>query len=340
MIKKYLVVGYVLLFLFPALSWGADRIQGNACYTYGDNESLVQAEQMTRTLAIRNAIESYSIFIESTSKVTDLQLSSDLINTISTGQVKRIKILKRLQSGRKLCYTVEGYVEPNGLKTAIREYLSGKHRIATGRVKENEWIKIVDNFVQELTPEEFYKVGPDAPLAKLSKGKVFKKLYVEIEFLKPCTATTLFPEISEKWQREVDENMRRYDRNPKLKPVMSPRSQAFFMIQLANHAAREGKDFQGVLKEYTDFCEKNGIDPHKFQNDLYLPQFRCDNRIKVFVTFISKGIEIETNGEIPFAYLMNDKSTDRKTEMVSGERTYVSFMMPEEAESWEVWVPK
>jgi len=343
MIKKYLVMGFVILLLFPALLWGADKIQGNACYTYGDNESLVQAEQMTKTLAIRNAIESYSIFIESTSKVTDFQLSTDLINTISTGQVKRIKILKRLQSGRKLCYTVEGYVEPNDLKTAIREYLKGEHRVSKGRVNENEWIKIVDHFVQKLTPEEYYEVGSDHPLAKMNKGKIFKKLWVEIEFLKPCTASTLFKEISEQFGKEWDENWNNASKYPKLKArELSPKSMAFLMSQMMSKAYGEkDKSYEGLRKEYEAYCEEHGLNSIDFRLDLYLPRFRCDDRLKVFVTFLSTtGNELKTDGEIPIAYLINDKSTDRKTLMVSGERTHMTFMIPEKAESWEIWVPK
>jgi hypothetical protein len=94
-IKKYLIFQiFLFLILFPLLVWSADKIQGSACYTYGDNESLIQAEQMTKTLAIRNAIEAYSIFIKSTTQVNDYQRSSDLTNMISSRHVKGIKVLK------------------------------------------------------------------------------------------------------------------------------------------------------------------------------------------------------------------------------------------------------
>jgi hypothetical protein len=162
MIKKFVlfqVLTIIILFANGALC--ADKISGNACYTYGDNESLVQAEQMTKTLAIRNAIESYCIFIKSTTQVTDFKLSADLINTVSAGQVKAVKVLKRLESGRKLCYTIEGFVEPKELKAEINKYLSGRKKISAVRLQENGWIRIVDYFVENLTPEEFYEVSAD-----------------------------------------------------------------------------------------------------------------------------------------------------------------------------------
>jgi len=125
---------------------------------------------------------------------------------------------------------------------------------------------------------------------------------------------------------------------------MSHKSTAFLLLR------ERGKhpDDEVARGKYEAYCEKVGIDSNKFWQDLYLPRFRCDNKLKVFVSFFSAGVEIKTEGEIPIAYLINkanDKLTNlgeenRKTLMVSGERTYLTFSIPDEAKSWEVWVPK
>lgn len=326
-INKVIAFFLAIYFLLPAICF-ADKIKGNACYTYGDNESLVQAEQMTKTLAIRNAIESYSVFIQSTTKVTNLQVSSDLINAVSAGQVKRIEILKRLQSGRKLCYTVEGNVEPNDFKKAIREYLSGKHKLTTGRVKENEWIKIVDSYLEKGKNE-----NPFSDL--LGKDKyIGSKLHVQIEFLKPCTATDSEARIKDNYKREWEKSFA--GSKPELN--LSPESWAYFIL---NAMSKEKQYDAKSWKNYETYCEKNGIDPWKFFSDLMVPRFRCDNKLQVFVTFLSSsGLELKTEGEVPFAYIINDKSKERKVDMVSGERTFVTFIIPENVESWEIWVPK
>ena len=304
MIKKFLFFQiWIIIILFANAAWSADKISGNACYTCGDNESLVQAEQMTKTLAIRNAIESYSTFIESTTKITDFQLSTDLINTISTGQVKGVKVLKRLESGRKLCYTVEGYVEPFEMQNAIKKYLSGQKKGDDARVQENGWIRIIDHFVENLTPEEFYKVGPDHPLAKMDKA--FKKLWVQIEFLKPCTASTLFREISEQYGKEWDKSFNDYAKYKITGRGLSPKSTAFLMLQLSKMPSADTAERRaGIWNEYEAHCEKHGIAPYEFMNDLYLPRFRCDDRLKVFVTFLSAGGELKTEGIIP---IVNEK---------------------------------
>jgi hypothetical protein len=339
MIKKFLFFQiWISIILFANAAWGADKISGNACYTYGDNESLVQAEQMTKTLAIRNAVESYSLFVESTTQVTDFQLSVDLINTVSTGQVKAVKILKRLESGRKLCYTIEGFVEPQDLKIAIKDYLKDKQKSTNVRLQENEWIKIVSSFVEEITPEKFYKGDKD--MLAIHKTVVksgdsrenFRKLYVKLQFLKPCIAKTL-DYMSDAKQLKTGRFL----------PKEADLQFGLVILHVLYEGVKEGKidkkEYEKTVLEFDKVYSDYGIDPVQFRNDVLLPAYRCDYRIKAFATFFSSpGYELETKGEIPFALLIND--TVRKTEILPGEDTYVSFLIPDKAESWEVWVPK
>jgi hypothetical protein len=214
MIKRFLLFQiWIIIILFANAAWCADKISGSACYTYGDNESLVQAEQMTKTLALRNAIESYSTFIESTTKITDFQLSTDLINTISTGQVKKVKVLKRLQSGRKLCYTVEGIVDPNELRSAIKDYLSNKNKSSDVQLQDNGYLKIIGSpfvartYLRPKTKMEelpFLLEANDGSVSKVEmdqKGinksdNYIRLLYIPIQFLKYCVASTLPPETN------------------------------------------------------------------------------------------------------------------------------------------------
>jgi hypothetical protein len=329
MINKFIFFHlWIIIILCANIAWGADKISGNACYTYGDNESLIQAEQMAKTLAIRNAIESYSTFIESTTKVKDLQITSDLINTVSIGQVKKVKVLKRLESGRKLCYTMVGFVEPKELKAEINEYLSGKKNISEVILQENGWIKIADHFVAELTPEEFYGVGTDDPMVKIRKEMVvqgmmdeviFKKLHLKIEFLKSCVATT---------------------RKDSKKPLSKIEEDIAMGLLIATGAINTGHEKEGK-KIIDELLRKYPNDYEEILTDLTVPVFRCNYRDKVFVSFYSaKGDEIETVGDYPIAYWIDSNRTKRKTEMLPGETTYVTFLIPDSAKSWKIWVPK
>jgi hypothetical protein len=297
MIKKFLFFHiWIIIILFANSAWCADKISGSACYTYGDNESLVQAEQMTKTLAIRNAIESYSTFIESTTQIKDLQLSSDLINTVSAGQVKGVKVLKRLESGRKLCYTVEGFVEPNELRSVIKDYLIGKDKSSDVQLQDNGYIRIIgqptpvrlchrrsSGSKDYKEPKQLHEYDDEERNASLRREYGWKKeecdirqLTVDLQFLKPCVAT-LSSDIRD--------------------------------------------DFFG------------------WGSVIY--RFSCDYKFKVFVTlYSSEGHEFETTGEYPEAYSIYVRQTERKTEMLPGEKTSVTFTITDYVKSWKVWVPK
>ena len=99
-VKLGILLGLLLL---PTLGLADEVIKGHYCYTYGDNESLREARDITRTLAVRNAIESFGVYVVSTMTVKDFVLTDDLVNTISTGYLKDIQVLvKQLQQGSLL----------------------------------------------------------------------------------------------------------------------------------------------------------------------------------------------------------------------------------------------
>jgi hypothetical protein len=90
--------------------------------------------------------------------------------------------------------------------------------------------------------------------------------------------------------------------------------------------------FNELFKKYPD-------DYERIVTDMTVPEFRCDYRIKVFATFFSVGgYEIKTDGSIPIALWISQSK--RKKEMLPGESTYVTFLIPDNAVSWKVWVPR
>jgi hypothetical protein len=336
MMKKLIVIFLIL----PSFAWSADKIQGNACYTYGDSESLVQGEQFAKTLAIRNAIESYSVFIESTTSIQDLQLSSDLIKTISAAQVRNLKVLKRLASGHKLCFTVEGVVEPIEIQQAIKKFMSAKNENANVRVQDNGWLKIVDIAEEGMTEEKFNKLSAKLKKQVRKEDSTPRRLYIKYQFLKPCIATTKWAEYTEiltpEFNRLIDAtaNKRTYK--------MSPIANAALAVTIMARALEKNnkKDYDELMLLYRKSCKEDGIDPDEFLQDMWLlPRFRCDYRVRVFVTIYSKdGTEITTLDTIPYALLIDDRK--RKTDMVPGETSYIEFMIPDNTATWTVWLPK
>jgi hypothetical protein len=98
-------------------------------------------------MALRKAIESYKTFVASTSIVKDFQLRKDLVETIVSGYVENIEIIKQNIEGRKVCTELVGYVNSQ----AVRKIISNKIRIMTQNrgvefegIISNVYLKVVN----------------------------------------------------------------------------------------------------------------------------------------------------------------------------------------------------
>jgi hypothetical protein len=117
-----------LLFLTSlAFTVQAEKIQveGQACYTFGDNESLVEAKQFCFDLAKRNAIERYCTFVRSETLTKNYQLEKDVVDTLAAGSLENIKIIEETKKNREICYRITGVVD----EASVKKYL--EQRIAT-----------------------------------------------------------------------------------------------------------------------------------------------------------------------------------------------------------------
>ena len=114
--KQYkLLLGVILATIFFSSIVLATRAQIHVdyCNQYGDSESLMVAKEISYAMASRKAIERYKTFVVSTSTVEDFQLKEDLIQTIASGYVEDIQIIKQDVRGRTVCTELLGYVEPD-----------------------------------------------------------------------------------------------------------------------------------------------------------------------------------------------------------------------------------
>lgn len=132
------------LILFSSISFADEMISGHYCYTYGDNESLKEAKETTRMLAIRNAIESYRTFITSASTVRNFQLTNDLIQIISSGYLKDLKTIEHKEEGRTICETIQATVSPQAIENIIRSEVRQRTKnIEEAGIDNNEYLKII-----------------------------------------------------------------------------------------------------------------------------------------------------------------------------------------------------
>lgn len=143
MIKLLCAMLYVII-LLPVLSFADETINGHYCYTYGDSESLKEAREVTKTLAIRNAIESYRIFVESTTKISNFALTNDIVQMLSAGYLKDITLVKHDEQGRTICDTIKATVKPSDIETFVKREVKKRNKDAEDvPVDSNDCLKIL-----------------------------------------------------------------------------------------------------------------------------------------------------------------------------------------------------
>lgn len=125
----------------------AETVQGHYCYTYGDKESLMEAKALTRTLAIRNAIESYRAHLTSTTNVKDFVLTNDIIQMISSGYMKNIEVIEHKEEGRTICEMIQANVSPEVIENVIKREVGRRtKKIEERGIDNNGYLKILSSY--------------------------------------------------------------------------------------------------------------------------------------------------------------------------------------------------
>ena len=166
-------IGILLFSIIPPATSGFadDIIRGHSCYTYGDQESLLQARETTRSLAIRNAIESYGVFITSTATVKNFQLTNDFIRLVSAGYLKDIRIIEHKEEGRTICEKIQGVVSPQAIEKILKEYAQ--------RIKETEGLGVDNNGYLQIL-----QVGITKKAYQQKEEKEYPVFFVKVKVLK------------------------------------------------------------------------------------------------------------------------------------------------------------
>lgn len=145
MFKKWMLLLSLVLLLYPFLIIATDRVllEGEYSYTYGDNETVVEAKNISFKMALRNTIESYKIFILSTSTVKNFRLLNDLIQVISSGYLEDIKIISQKIEGRSVTTKVQAYVVPKDIQNIIENKVKSTVKKGVTTIDSNECIEVL-----------------------------------------------------------------------------------------------------------------------------------------------------------------------------------------------------
>lgn len=154
---KYAVIIILIIPLIVIAQSGRVKVTGEYTYTYGDNESLLEAKSLCYTMAIRNAIESLTVFVQSTATVDNYQLKNDLVQTIASGYIDDLRVDEEDVVGRTVYYAITGYVVPSAVKNIIQNRIgSAKNKLAA--IDNNGYLEILKTRVSDSKVNVTFKV--------------------------------------------------------------------------------------------------------------------------------------------------------------------------------------
>lgn len=103
-----------------------ELVEGRACYTYGDNETIIQARRAATSLAQEQAVRSHRVFVQSATKVKNFQLEEDVVQTASAGLLENIRIDKEEKRSQEVCITISAVMSPTSMEEMIRQRVNAK----------------------------------------------------------------------------------------------------------------------------------------------------------------------------------------------------------------------
>lgn len=206
---------------------------------------------------------------------------------------------------------ISTYSEESNIASRKLPYL--KNINSDVQLKDNGWIKILEENSYLITPEQYYKniTDDESKIEEYAKTRRsiakyfghdenYRIIYVKIQFLNYCKASVDEYEVA-KHKKEWDDAFDRFEKMLNKKPAKEI-------------------DVVGWL-------------------DVNTPRFRCNYRTTLMTSFYSStGEEVKTEKYIPIAKWETDKK--RKEEMLPGETMTIPITVPDKAGYWYVWVPK
>ena len=143
--KKVTIFIYAILL---SLSFAQERVMLEGAYKYkwGDNETVLEAESLCYNMALRNMVESYQIFVASTTDLQNYEVRNDLIQTLSAGYLEDLTVVEKNIDKEKneAYYKLRAYVEPVEFKRVLQQEVKRKLNIYKPKpIRDNEYFSVL-----------------------------------------------------------------------------------------------------------------------------------------------------------------------------------------------------
>lgn len=103
-----------------------ETVRATRCYQYGDDETFIKARETAINLALKDAIRSHRVFVESSTRIKNFQLDDDIIATTSVAMLKETTVEEVERKAQEVCVTVRASLNPSSTEELIRQRLAAK----------------------------------------------------------------------------------------------------------------------------------------------------------------------------------------------------------------------
>jgi hypothetical protein len=129
LVTIFVLIGELLLVPEASL-FAAETIHGRACYRFSGNESISIARDVALSMAKRDALEGYSVFVESFTGIENFSLKSDIISTVSAALLREVKVVGERQDPpvREVCLEITAIMEPIDFRQQVAAKINAFRR--------------------------------------------------------------------------------------------------------------------------------------------------------------------------------------------------------------------
>jgi len=119
-ILVFLIPFLVGVFQVPLLI-GGEVITGKGCYRFSDQESISVAREIALSMAKRDALEGYAVFVNATATVDNYVLKNSIISSVSASVLNNMKTTSKKENleKREVCREISAVVEEIEVKKEI-----------------------------------------------------------------------------------------------------------------------------------------------------------------------------------------------------------------------------
>ncbi|PQP33165.1 hypothetical protein C6A36_00635 [Desulfobacteraceae bacterium SEEP-SAG10] len=102
---------------------GEEKVYGEYCYHYGDNESLTQAKETCKKMALKKALESALLYVSSEIRINEAGLENMDIHSQALGCLEDVKILEERVKGNEICYRLQAVADVSLLEKKLEDII-------------------------------------------------------------------------------------------------------------------------------------------------------------------------------------------------------------------------